>query len=446
MKAVEANFDGLVGPTHNYAGLSEGNRAAEQNKGSIARPREAAHQGLAKMMHLARLGIPQGILPPHERPFIPALRAIGFTGGDKDVWESAWRDTPDMARRALAASAMWAANAATVSPSADCADGRVHLTPANLHTMAHRALEAATTTRALKLIFADEKRFAVHHPLPGHPIMADEGAANHMRMSADIGKFGVEIFVYGRTDEIAQTRYPARQARGASEAIARLHELSPQRTLFVAQAAAAIDGGAFHNDVVAVAHKNVLLFHERAFENKQAALDEISGAAEDLFEPIFLEISEEETPLADAVASYLFNAQLISPPGADRMTLILPEEARETPSTARAIERLGDSNGPIGAFEFFDLRQSMRNGGGPACLRLRVELSEDELTAVTQGFLLTDALYAQLEAWINRHYRETLSPDDLRDPALICETRAALDELTRVLPLGSDFYEFQRTS
>ncbi len=190
----------------------------------------------------------------------------------------------------------------------------------------------------------------------------------------------------------------------------------------------------------------MLLFHERAFENKPKLLDEISRAAKGLFEPIFIEISEDETPLADAVASYLFNAQLVSRPGADRMTLILPEEAQENVAAKRAVERLAASNGPIGAFEFLDLRQSMRNGGGPACLRLRVELREDELAAVAQGFLLTPSLCTKLEAWIDRHYRETLSPADLRDPALISETRAALDELTRVLPLGSDFYDFQRTS
>ncbi len=219
MKAVEANFDGLVGPTHNYAGLSEGNRASENNKGSIARPREAARQGLAKMMHLARLGLPQGVLPPQERPFIPALRRIGFTGGDEHVWERVWRDAPDLARQVTAASAMWAANAATVSPSADCADGRVHLTSANLHTMAHRALEAATTTRALRRIFADEDVFAVHDALPAHALLSDEGAANHMRMSGEIAEAGVEIFVYGKTGEGAPTRYPARQARNASEAV-----------------------------------------------------------------------------------------------------------------------------------------------------------------------------------------------------------------------------------
>ncbi|MES1203161.1 MAG: N-succinylarginine dihydrolase [Pseudomonadota bacterium] len=444
MNAVEVNFDGLVGPTHNYAGLSEGNLASARNKDMVARPREAALQGLEKMKRLAALGLPQGVLPPHERPFIPALRRIGFSGGDEAVWARAWREAPEMARRVIAASAMWAANAATVSPSADCADGRVHITPANLHTMAHRALETATTTRALRRIFADEERFVVHDALPAHALLADEGAANHMRLSGEIGAGGREIFVYGRTGAAAPTLHPARQTLDASQAIARMHGLSPSRIAFAAQAPAAIEAGAFHNDVVAAAHQNVLLFHERAFADKQRVLDDIARGAEGLFEPIFIEIRENETPLADAVASYLLNGQLVSPPGADRMTLILPEEARENPRARSAVERLAASNGPIGRFEFLDLRQSMRNGGGPACLRLRVELRAHEFAAVTPGFLLTESLAAQLALWIGRHYRDVLAPADLCDPALISETRAALDELTRVLPLGSDFYDFQR--
>ncbi|HWA23582.1 MAG TPA: N-succinylarginine dihydrolase [Caulobacterales bacterium] len=444
MNAVEANFDGLVGLTHNYAGLSEGNLASARNKDMIARPRDAALQGLEKMKRLAARGLPQGVLPPHERPFIPALRRIGFSGGDKAVWERAWREAPEMARRVTAASAMWAANAATVSPSPDCGDGRVHITPANLHTMAHRALESATTTRALRRIFANAERFVVHDALPAHWLLADEGAANHMRLSGEIGAGGLEIFVYGRTGEAGATRHPARQTLDASQSIARMHALSPPRIAFAAQAPAAIEAGAFHNDVVAVAHRNVLLFHEHAFADKQRLLDDIVRGAEGLFDPIFIEISEEETPLADAVASYLFNGQLVSPPGADLMTLILPEEARENPSARSAVEHLTAPNGPIGRFEFLDLRQSMRNGGGPACLRLRVELSPEELAAVTPGFFLTEGLAAQLASWIRRHYRETLAPSDLRDPAIITETRAALDELTRVLPLGSNFYEFQR--
>jgi succinylarginine dihydrolase len=146
--AVEVNFDGLVGPTHNYAGLSEGNLASARNRDSISRPRDAALQGIAKMRKLASLGIPQGVLPPQERPYITWLRSLGFAGADREVWSRAWEEEQTIARAALAASSMWAANAATVSPSADSADGKLHASVANLQTMLHRRWEAEQTERA----------------------------------------------------------------------------------------------------------------------------------------------------------------------------------------------------------------------------------------------------------------------------------------------------------
>jgi succinylarginine dihydrolase len=228
----------------------------------------------------------------------------------------------------------------------------------------------------------------------------------------------------------------------ASRALVRLHGV--KHAVLVQQAGEAIDAGAFHNDVVAVAHENVLLFHTRAFANRDAALRDIRAKAAGLFEPIFLEIGEEEVSLAEAVASYLFNGQVVRAEGADRLTLILPEEVREIPSALAAVNRLIASNGPIGAARYFDLRQSMRNGGGPACLRLAVPLSEAERAAVTPGFWLTDALAEKLSAWIAEHYREELGPADLGDPRIVDETRAALDALTQILPLGRDFYDFQR--
>ncbi len=45
---TEINFDGIVGPSHNYAGLSLGNLASARNAGAVSRPRDAALQGLAK--------------------------------------------------------------------------------------------------------------------------------------------------------------------------------------------------------------------------------------------------------------------------------------------------------------------------------------------------------------------------------------------------------------
>ena len=94
--AVEANFDGLVGPTHNYAGLSWGNVASRSNVHAQSNPREAALQGLAKMKRLADRGYVQGILPPHERPHLPTLRRLGFSGPDAAVLATVTGQAPEL--------------------------------------------------------------------------------------------------------------------------------------------------------------------------------------------------------------------------------------------------------------------------------------------------------------------------------------------------------------
>jgi succinylarginine dihydrolase len=445
MSAEEINFDGLVGPTHNYAGLSEGNLASARNRDMVARPREAALQGLAKMRRLRALGLAQGVLPPHERPNIAWLRTLGFAGSDAQVWEQAWRSEPTIARAALASSAMWAANAATISPSADCADGRLHASVANLQTMLHRILEAEQTERTLRRLMPGETRFAVHAALLPHDALSDEGAANHMRMAASAGAPGVEIFVYGREASEAKQGFPARQTLEASRALARRHTLSETRTVHARQAAEAIDAGAFHNDVVAVAHEHVLFHHEHAFADKAALYKSVRAAAKGLFEPVFVEVPAARVALEDAVSSYLFNAQLVRLPGARALTLIAPTEVRENNKTADFVrEMVAAPNAAIGAVEYVEVRESMRNGGGPACLRLRIVMTDAERTAANAGFFLDDALASKLEAWISAHYREEIAPADLTDPALVSETQTALDELTRILPLGADFYPFQR--
>jgi succinylarginine dihydrolase len=443
--AEEINFDGLVGPTHNYAGLSEGNLASARNRDMVSRPREAALQGLAKMRRLAALGLGQGVLPPHERPDIAWLRTLGFGGGDRAVWEHAWKQTPMIARAALAASPMWAANAATVSPSADTGDGRLHVSVANLQTMLHRAIEPSQTEAALRKLFPDTKRFAVHAALMSHDALSDEGAANHMRLCAAPGAAGIEIFVYGRRAGQARTSFPARQTLEASAAIARRHSLAEERVIFALQSPKAIDAGAFHNDVVAVAHDNVLFHHEEAFADRDALYAEIRAKAGGLFEPVFIEIGSADVPLDEAVSSYLFNSQLVRLPGDRALTLIAPTETGENNRTASVLERIvAQSDVAIGRVEFVEVRESMRNGGGPACLRLRVVMTSQERAAAAPGFFLDDALGANLEAWIKQHYREQLAPADLGDPDLVTETQTALDALTAILPLGPDFYPFQR--
>ncbi len=444
MSAVEANFDGLVGPTHNYAGLAIGNVAAAANAEQPSDPRAAALQGLAKMKALADLGLAQGVLPPQERPHIPTLKKLGFSGRDAEVLRKAYRDAPQLLAAMSSASSMWTANAATVSPSADCGDGRVHFTPANLATHLHRAIEPETTARALRAVFPDQRHFVHHDPLPATPQLGDEGAANHTRLCANFGTQGLELFVYGAgtEGEPGPEKFPARQTRAASEAVARLHLLDPAYCRFARQNPQAIDEGVFHNDVIAVGTREVLLYHKQAFADASGIREWISRGLRGR-DPVFVEIGSDEVPLADAVSSYLFNSQLVCLPDGT-MRLIAASECADNPRVRLALQRIvDDETNPIAGVQMFDLKQSMRNGGGPACLRLRVVLDPAERAAVSPHAWLDAGLHDRLADWIGLHYRDRLVFADLADPALLDQSRGALDQLTQILGLGS-LYDFQR--
>jgi succinylarginine dihydrolase len=450
--AIEANFDGLVGPTHNYAGLSFGNVASANNANRVSNPREAALQGLAKMKALADLGYAQGVLPPQERPSVAMLRTLGFSGSDEAMIREAARTAPALLGAACSAASMWTANAATVSPSADTADGRVHFTAANLCSKLHRAIEHDTTSRVLRVAFGDASHFAHHDALPGWPSLGDEGAANHTRLCGAYGERGVEFFVYGRDDlssAPAPRRFPARQTLQASQAIARLHGLAEDDVVFAQQHPDAIDAGVFHNDVIAVGNGNLLFCHAQAFVDQPAVLARLrERLAARGAELEVIEVSSDAVSLEDTVGSYLFNSQLLArPPDAGGgMRLVVPQECRERTAVWRYLESLVADDGPIRELHVFDLRESMRNGGGPACLRLRVVLTEQERRATHAGLWIDDARYAALTDWVKRHYRDRLAVSDLADPALLDECRTALDDLTRLLGLGADLYPFQRNA
>lgn len=437
--ASEYNFDGLVGPSHNYAGLSFGNVASFNNVKSVSNPREAALQGLAKMRALAARGFAQALLPPQARPNFALLRSVGFTGSDADVIARAYKEAPSILACAYSASPMWTANAATVSPSADTADRRVHFTVANLNSKLHRSYEHTQTERTLRAVFGNARHFAVHDALPGTPAFGDEGAANHTRLCAQHGAAGVEMFVYGRIEFDANApapkRFPARQTLEASQAVARLHGLHDSRGVFVAQDPDVIDHGVFHNDVIAVGNANVLFYHQQAFLNEADSLAALRKAmAEVDADLLAIRVDAAEVPVADAVASYLFNSQLLSKPNG-KMALVVPQECHENPAVDSYLKKLTASGGPIDELISFDLRQSMRNGGGPACLRLRVALTDAEAAAMHQGVVMTEALYQALVVWVEKHYRDRLSPADLADPTLAVEVHTALDQLTRILGL-----------
>ena len=447
MNAVEWNFDGLVGPTHNYSGLSFGNIASAKNHGMVANPKLAALQGLAKMKALHDRGWKQGVLAPQARPDMAALRALGFAGDDTAVLAAAARDARPILNSVMSASSMWAANAATVSPGANTADGRVHFTAANLNNKFHRSLEHPFTSHLLRAMFSDEKYFAHHAALPGGAQMGDEGAANHTRFCQAIGERGVEFFVFGAygfdPDKAAPKRFPARQTFEASTAVARLHGLDAAHTVFAQQNPAVIDAGVFHNDVIAVGHRNVLFCHEHAFADPRRVVDELQVKSNNGIQVIT--VTDDELPVAAAVSSYLFNSQLLSKPAdpLGKLTMVVPEECRQSELVWGYLQTLTTGSRPIDELLVFDLRESMMNGGGPACLRLRVELNEAEAAAINPGVVLCDALYTRLTAWVEKHYRDRLDETDFTDPNLIIEVRTALDELTRMLRLGA-VYLFQR--
>jgi succinylarginine dihydrolase len=465
----EFNFDGLVGPTHNYAGLSHGNVASLTHAGQAANPRAAALQGLGKMRFVAALGVGQAVLPPHERPSLRTLRRLGYRGQDEEVIARAARD-PDLGdfplRLASSAAAMWTANAATTVPAADAADGKLHIAPANLSAMFHRSIEVETTARVLRAVFGDQERFEVHDPLPATSHFADEGAANHTRLFAASGLeqekaapglrpqasgtavpgSAAHIFAWGRrafggpSPAGEPAKFPARQTREASQALARLLQCDPARALFPQQHPAGIDAGAFHTDVVAVGSGNVLLLHEWAFVDHQPLLERLRVLlGGDLHAYV---ASERELPIASAVAAYPFNSQLLTLPDGS-MTIVAPLESREDRHARGYLERVVQSGGPVKSVHHIDLRQSMENGGGPACLRLRVVLSDSDRAAVQARVFWDEPLGAELESWVRRHYRDRLVAADLADPQLTRDNLTALDELTGILRLGS-VYDFQR--
>jgi len=409
----EINFDGIVGPSHNFSGLSLGNLAATHSAGATSHPREAALEGLAKMRANIALGLTQGILLPHDRPNARWLATLGTTPSQADA---------GLLANALSASAMWAANAATVSPAADTADGRCHLTVANLVTMPHRSHEWAGTLAQLRLAFADARHFTVHQPVP--PPFGDEGAANHMRLATSHAAPGVEVFVYGE----AGGPFPARQHRIASETVARKHRLAPGRTLFVKQSPAAIAAGAFHNDVVAVANETVLFTHADAFADAPAFYAALRGA---LPEVEIVEVPADAVSLTDAVQSYLFNAQLVTIPEGG-MALILPGEAKASARVWDWLEALVASNGPIRRLVPVDVRQSMANGGGPACLRLRVVADP---ATVDPRFLVDAARIDRIAQIVTAHWPVRIEPGEMRDPRLWDAIRTARTALLTALEL-----------
>lgn len=414
MSLIEINFDGIVGPSHNYAGLSPGNLAATSNAGEISQPRAAALQGVAKMRANIELGLAQGMFMPLDRPNTGWLQSLATDLAHADA---------HLLAQSYSASSMWAANAATVSPAPDTNDGKCHLSVANLQTMPHRSHEWPGTLAQLRIAFANSA-FVVHGPVPSP--FGDEGAANHMRLTPSHGEAGVEVFVYGKSGG----PFPARQHIEASKAIARGHGLDPAKAIFVQQSEIAIAAGAFHNDVVAVANENVLFAHEQAFEDRDGFYTDLQRLAPWVE---IVTVPADRVSLEDAIKSYLFNAQLVTLPDGGSMALILPTEAQATPAVWHWLEEMVEGNGPIRRLVPVDVRQSMANGGGPACLRLRVVADP---ATIDPRFMASADRLDRMEDVIAQHWPEQVHTNQLSDPAFAASVVRARTALLDALDLS----------
>ena len=433
--SIEINFDGLIGPTHNYSGLSHGNVASQRHQSQTSYPKQGALQGLAKMQTVAELGVPQFFLPPVMKPDFGLLRELGFYGSDADMIRDCANTNPTLLTSVYSAASMWTANAGTVTPSSDSRDGKLHFTPANLSRTWHRAFDHVEMCNVMKRIFHSSERFVIHDALPAPHAISDEGAANHTRLCKSHADGGLHLFVFGfdpldRRRQMPQ-KFPARQSMLASESIARRHGVNDY--LLIQQSPAAIDAGVFHNDVISVGNENVFLMHEFSFVDQTVVVESMQkffGGADSGFYPI--EFSQAQLPIEDAISSYFFNSQIVTRPDG-KMTLICPQEVQETASAAKCAQQLIDGDCPIDEVRFFDLRQSMNNGGGPACLRLRVVVTEEELALLDSTFRLDDAMAERLGNWIESHYRDELNLEDLADPAFAVEAENAMVELAKIL-------------
>lgn len=434
----EINFDGLVGPTHNYAGLSFGNLASSRNRDAVSNPRAAALEGLEKMKQLLDLGVAQAVLPPLPRPDLATLKRLGFSGTPQQMLERAWRTAPDIFSACCSASSMWSANAATVAPSCDTADGRLHVTPANLLANFHRSIEAPQTAALLRSIFNDEKTCTVHDPLPPFAGFADEGAANHMRLGTP-GQKGVHVFVYGTADhqQSPTKKYPARQTLAAAQAVARLNQLPADNVMFVQQNPDAIDAGAFHNDVVAVSHHHHLFCHEQAFVDQPGFIDRLRKKLAHSQLKIH-QVSAQDIPLDMVVSTYLFNSQIVTLGNGDA-AMILPVECDENPQVKQYVSEKILGNGFVQQIQIANVRQSMRNGGGPACLRLRVLMNENEIERLQGKALLTQERYTELKKLISTRYPDHLQLADLRDAALAQSLYQVTEECARILGIATRY-------
>jgi succinylarginine dihydrolase len=428
----EFNIDGLIGPTHHFGGLGVGNVASETNRNKIAHPKAAALEGLSKMRKLHELGIPQFYLPPPVRPNCRWMEAMGFRTNDPSDWRHCASQFPSLFSSSLSSSFMWMANAATCSSSVDTIDGLGRIVIANLAASLHRGQENLERHAQLRRLFQHVSTIEVIEALPSLVPLRDEGAANGMRFWNPTNHQGIYVFAFGeRNSNTTQTAtpakesvhphvYPSRQTSLASQLVARSLRIRDSRSLFVQQHPKAIDAGVFHNDVIATSHENFLFVHESAYVDQCNQLDRISETFRNQCggKLGILVVTEEELSLSEAVSTYLFNSQIVTRSDGS-WCMLCPIECLNSPAAVQVLRRVQHQESRLGAIEFVSLKESMANGGGPACLRLRAYASDADIERIPFGARIHDDSLAFLERVITSEYPDSVHLDDFLDLTLV---------------------------
>jgi succinylarginine dihydrolase len=417
---IEIQIDGLIGPTHHFGGLGVGNVASQQNQWQVSHPRSAALEGLAKMERVASLGVPQFFLPPLARPDWKLLEQHGYCGDRGDILKRCGDENPRLLSAAYSSSFMWTANAATTASGVETQDGRSHAVIANLSASLHRSIEAHERWRQFQAWTEGVAGIEIHGPLDSDPVLRDEGAANHMRLCSVTGNGpGLHLFVHepvSRFEQLVAPKFCSRQGKQASERVADLLRVPEKRRFFLEQTQSAIDAGVFHNDVIATSHRHLLLCHEDAFVDQHPCIMRIKEAfAGSTGEALHvIEVSRSELPLDEAVRTYLFNSQIVT--GSDGcMHLICPRQCAESEATKSLIDAwIADASNPIQDVAYIPLSESMANGGGPACLRLRWTLPESVLEGPMSVWRWTPERGERIRSWIASNYPDRVQFEDFR--------------------------------
>ena len=399
---TEYNLDSMIGPTHHFGGLSKGNLASMAHQFQMSSPKKAALEGLEKMRLAHEIGQNQLWFPPQRRPIFDAM--INGAGSDIDKVRWAFDNNPELLSQLFSSSAMWMANNATVSGSADSSDGLVHVIPANLSTLAHRRVEVAQNLILLNYAFFT-KQFKVHPPLSHR--FRDEGAANHMQFSTDGHSKSLHLFVYNRSksgDEDKYLPFPLRQSYEASRSLAKAMNIPETQTLICRQLATSVQKGVFHHDVVGMSHQDVLIIHELALEDQDHTLQLLQTMSQNILKKklTIIQVSSEQLSLKEALDTYFFNSQFIKDQDGN-VHLICAQQCNNHPKVSLLVDDL-IAQKVIEKVHYISLSESMMNGGGPACLRLRLPLTSKEFSNIPNCFKFSDEKYQEMVHFVHQFY------------------------------------------